>query len=88
MTTDGRRKTAARTDRPVPGGGSGRAQLTIVEHALCPLDTGSSLAEGLAHRSEFFYLDENRHQRKATARCNGRLPCAPLMVLPSGMTRI
>lgn len=48
--------------------GGGRAQLTLVEHALCPLDTGVSLNEGLTHRSEFFYQDSSRHQRKATAR--------------------
>ena len=49
-------------------GGAGRAQLTLVEHALCPLDTDVALTEGLTHRSEFFYLDGNRHQQKATAK--------------------
>jgi hypothetical protein len=48
--------------------GSARAQLTIVEHALCPLDPASALKEGLVHKSEFFYVDANRHTRKATAR--------------------
>jgi hypothetical protein len=46
----------------------GRAQLTLVEHALCPLDTAVSLSEGLTHNSEFFYVDPNRHQQKATAK--------------------
>jgi hypothetical protein len=40
----------------------------LVEHALCPLDPEASLREGLIHKSEFFYLDENRHQKKATAK--------------------
>jgi hypothetical protein len=54
--------------RRVAGGlGRGRAQLTLVEHALCPLDTSASLTPGLTHRSEFFYLDETRRRRKATA---------------------
>src|SRR5690606_4606420 len=34
---------------------------------LCPLDTSASLSRGLTHRSEFYYLDPNRHRRKATA---------------------
>jgi hypothetical protein len=56
--------------RPTSRGraGPGRAQLTLVEHALCPLDTEVALAEGLTHRSEFFYLDGSRHQQKATAK--------------------
>ena len=57
---EAKRRSAARR-------GYGRAQLTLVEHALCPLDTSASLARGLTHRSEFFYVDENRHRRKATA---------------------
>lgn len=48
--------------------GRGRAQLTLVEHALCPLDASTSLSQGLTHQSEFFYIDENRHRRKATAK--------------------
>jgi hypothetical protein len=69
LSTDGPKS------RPRPGrrasqapSGVGRAQLTLVEHALCPLDTSVSLSEGLTHRGEFFYLDENRHQRMATAK--------------------
>ncbi len=48
--------------------GSGRAQLTLVEHALCPLDSSAALTEGLTHRGEFFYLDASRHLRLATAK--------------------
>jgi hypothetical protein len=50
------------------GGGPGRAQLTLVEHSLCPLDTAFGLREGLIHSSEFFYHDANRHMKRATAR--------------------
>jgi len=48
--------------------GPGRAQLTLVEHALCPLDTDAALVEGLTHQGEFFFLDANRRRQKATAR--------------------
>jgi hypothetical protein len=56
-------------DRPSSGKrhGAGRAQLTLLEHALCPLDTSASLARGLIHRSEFFLVDETRRRRKASA---------------------
>ena len=46
----------------------GRAQLTLVEHALCPIDASAGLREGLVHRTEFFYVDANRHRRTASAR--------------------
>lgn len=62
---DDQRRTEKR--RVIAGPGYGRAQLTLVEHALCPLDTAASLTRGLTHRSEFFYVDENRHRRKAVA---------------------
>ncbi len=47
--------------------GSGRAQLTIVEHALCPLVAGPSHSGLIKHRSEFHYQDQNRHQKTAVA---------------------
>ena len=69
MNDNGRKKPAAPPKWTSPTSGCrGRAQLTLVEHALCPLDPAASLVEGLLHRSEFFYLDENRHQKKATVR--------------------
>ena len=49
-------------------GNPGRAQLTLVEHALCPLDASVGLTEGLIHTSEFPYFDENRRARTGTAR--------------------
>jgi hypothetical protein len=65
-----RRSNPARPgERPsTKAGAVGRAQLTIVEHSLCPLDTSASLVEGLIHRAEFLYVDENRHQRRAESK--------------------
>ena len=69
LKPNARQRTPAPLARGAPvTGASGRAQLTLVEHALCPLDPAVSLAEGLVHRSAFFYLDENRHQKTAQAK--------------------
>jgi hypothetical protein len=45
-----------------------RAQLTLVEHALCPLDTAVSLQPGFIHQTQLFYTDKHRHRRRAVAR--------------------
>lgn len=45
-----------------------KAQLTLVEHALCPLDAAQSLRPGFIHETSFFYTDKNRNRRKANAR--------------------
>lgn len=45
----------------------GMAQLSLVEHALCPLDMQQSLAEGSSHQYEYFYLDKSRNMAKARA---------------------
>jgi hypothetical protein len=69
LSTDGPKSRPQSGRRPPHApGGVGRAQLTFVEHALCPLDTSVSLSEGFTHRSEFFYVDEHRHLRKAMAK--------------------
>lgn len=69
LKNNARKKTPAPLARSASvNGASGRAQLTLVEHALCPLDPSVSLTEGLVHKSEFFYMDENRHQKKAQAK--------------------
>ena len=47
--------------RPRPG----RGQLSLVEHALCPLDTAVSLNEGFVHEVEYLYADGNRHTKSA-----------------------
>ncbi len=66
--------TKARTDRAGPAA-VGLGQLTLVEHALCPLDTGRSLRDNLVFETGYFYSDRNRHRRKATVRvtCPGGL---------------
>jgi len=51
----------------------GMGELSIVEHALCPLDSRKSLSDNLVHFNEYFYTDRNRHQRKAQVRVNAPL---------------
>lgn len=48
-------------------------ELSLVEHALCPLDSRQSLKENLLHYNEYFYTDRNRHQRKAMAKISAPL---------------
>lgn len=45
-----------------------KAQLTLVEHALCPLDTSVSLQPNLIHKSTFSYSDRHRNRRTGHAR--------------------
>src|SRR5262245_28703852 len=47
---------------------SGLGQLTLVEHALCPLDPRVSLVENLVHDVEFFLFDKHRRRQTAKAR--------------------
>ncbi|MFO0849890.1 MAG: hypothetical protein U0871_15245 [Gemmataceae bacterium] len=61
--------------RPSAGAGHGLGQLTLVEHALCPLDAGHSLRENLVFETGYHYADKNRHQKKAAVKivCPGGL---------------
>ncbi|MBA3312939.1 MAG: hypothetical protein H0T47_06560 [Planctomycetaceae bacterium] len=58
--------------RKPPQGGrplrTGLGQLSLVEHALCPLDSRASLVENLVHDSAYHFTDKNRHQQTAKAR--------------------
>ena len=45
---------------------AGTAQLGLIEHALCPLDSSLSLRKNLSYTCEHFYTDANRHRRRAT----------------------
>lgn len=36
----------------------------MIEHALCPLDTRTSLKRGLIHETDFSFTDENRNRKK------------------------
>lgn len=42
-----------------------RAQLTLVEHALCPLDVGVSLQPGFRFETQFAYSDRNRNRKQS-----------------------
>ena len=56
---------------------NGVGQLTLVEHALCPLDTRISLQENSNYETTFNYSDENRKRRTARVRV-----FCPLGLLP------
>ena len=43
----------------------GRAQLTLVEHALCPLDSSVSLKPNFIHQTTYLFTDGHRNRRKA-----------------------
>jgi hypothetical protein len=45
----------------------GRAQLTIVEHALSPVDLNQALQPGLLHQVAYHFTDRNRNRKTATA---------------------
>ena len=49
------------------GARAGLGQLTLVEHALCPLDPKSSLRPNLVFEPSYRYADTNRHMRSAQA---------------------
>lgn len=57
-----RRRKLARA-RP----GCGVGQLSLVEHALCPLDPKVSLQNNLVFDTSYFYTDSARHQQEARA---------------------
>ncbi|MCY2994814.1 MAG: hypothetical protein NTY19_44180 [Planctomycetota bacterium] len=44
---------------------TGMGQLSLVEHALCPLDSRTSLRENLHHESEYRYTDANGRAQTA-----------------------
>ncbi len=50
---------------------TGRGQLTLVEHALCPLDSRSSLVPNLVYDTCFSFTDKVRCRRQATVRVYG-----------------
>ena len=56
---------------------SGVGQLTLVEHALCPLDSRVSLRDALVHETAHSYTDSSRKRRTARVRV-----FCPLGLLP------
>jgi hypothetical protein len=61
-------QSGEQTKNKLSRGWTGLAQLSLVEHSLCPLDPEVSLVENLVHRSSYFFMDKNNHVREATAR--------------------
>ncbi|MFO0818485.1 MAG: hypothetical protein U1A77_11125 [Pirellulales bacterium] len=54
-----------------------RAQLSLVEHSLCPLDTATSLQPGLQHRVSYSYTDKNHHTKQASVTVFGPQGLSP-----------
>lgn len=63
MALETARKSA--TQRPSP---VGVGQLTLVEHALCPLDARTSLRPNLVHETTYQFTDVARRRRQAQVR--------------------
>src|SRR4029077_11972555 len=65
------------------GRSSGRAQLSLVEHALCPLDAAASLRDHRVHEATSGYTDRTGHLKLAQVRvtCPSGLSAADEFVL-------
>jgi hypothetical protein len=61
------RLVSAAFTRGARGPSVGHAQLSLVEHALCPLDA-STLGQPIIHDTRYWYTDENRHRKEARVR--------------------
>jgi hypothetical protein len=48
--------------------GRGMTQLSLVEHALCPINAAVSLRPNLTHEAAYFFTDKSGVRRKAQAR--------------------
>jgi len=46
----------------------GKAQLSLVEHALCPLDAKLTLQPSFLFETAYFFTDKNRNRKKAKAK--------------------
>lgn len=45
-----------------------KAQLTLVEHALCPIDTAASLTPNLIYETHHLFTDRHRNRKEAHVR--------------------
>ena len=61
----GDERTATKVRVPKPESRRGIGQLSLVEHALCPLDSRASLREDLHHVSEYRYTDTHGQSQRA-----------------------
>ena len=66
VTTTPRRPTSNLNSRRFA-----RAQLTLVEHALCPLSTSVSLKKNFTHETCCYFTDKHRNRCKARAQIGG-----------------
>lgn len=60
-----------RQRRQVVAGRFGRAQLSLVEHALCPLDRALTLQPNFVFETSYFFTDRNRNRKQAHVRIGG-----------------
>ena len=56
---------------------SGVGQLSLVEHALCPLDTRRSLMPNQVFQSGYFYSDQSRKRKRASVKVYCPLGLSP-----------
>jgi len=68
---------ATRSQKPRRRQPAGIGQLSIVEHALCPLDPGQSLRESLVHECQYDYTDPAGARRNAQVRVSCPLGLSP-----------
>lgn len=68
-------RTKQPRQRPTPS--AGLAQLSLLEHSLCPLDTKTSLTEGLAHEASYRYTTAGGQRCTATAKLHLPLGLSP-----------
>lgn len=50
-----------------PHAGQGLSQLSLVETALCPLDTARSMSRNFTHEASYGFTDKHRNRKQATA---------------------
>ena len=74
--TSSNRSSGRQPQSGVPERGIG--QLSLVEHALCPLDAARSPDQPFAHECEYLYSDDNRRRRAAQVRVTCPLGLSPL----------
>lgn len=55
-----------KSSRKTPYASTGLAQLSLLEHSLCPLDVRTSLTAGFSHRSRYRYTSANGQRKTAS----------------------
>ncbi len=63
--------------RPRTTRNNGVAQLSVVEHALCPLDTRVSIQPGLIHETAYEFSDKHRNRRTAQVQVGAAFGLSP-----------